>query len=329
MKPIVALSGLFALGISACAVVHAQTDLEKRVERQPLELAIQLSQVYGHSFDRISYIPALQLVGRYRLARLTDNEDLAEEVRELAAQAPKSENLGGSVVAGHLIFAELGNKDRVAYAASKIPYHKEMSDGVFMGCPTLSAAGKYGDCLSHFQEMKRLCLREDGIYRHSPLHEAAWGRGNGFPALGLAWALDYVPEEFEGRTEMLVGFQNHLAALAKHQDAEGMWHQVIDHTESYAEFTVTCMITYAILHGMRNDWLDRATYEPIADRAWTAIKTRIALDGESLTNVCESTGKQTSLEAYFQRRATNGRDERGGAMALMVSTERALWERER
>ena len=39
-------------------------------------------------------------------------------------------------------------------------------------------------CLSHFAFMKGLCLRADGIYRHSPLDEAAWGRGNGFPRSG-------------------------------------------------------------------------------------------------------------------------------------------------
>tara|TARA_R110002096_G_scaffold16106_11_gene55025 strand:+ start:12184 stop:13173 length:990 start_codon:yes stop_codon:yes gene_type:complete len=329
MKPLFVFLALSVLGISARAEVDAQSDLEKRLNRHPQELAIQLSNAYGQSFNQISYIPALQLVGKYRLAGLTEDQTLATEVRELAEKAPQAKNLGGSVVAGHLIFAELGMKGRVAHAASKIPNHNQMSDGVFMGCPTLAAAGKFDDCLSLLQEMKRLCLREDGIYRHSPLDEAAWGRGNGFPALGLAWALDYVPGDFEGRAEILTSLQDHLAALAKHQDAEGMWHQVIDHPESYAEFTGTCMITYAMLHGLRNGWLDRATYEPIVDRAWNAIKTRIALDGESLTNVCESTGKQKSLEAYFQRRAINGRDQRGGAMALMVSTERALWERDR
>ncbi|MEM1294199.1 MAG: glycoside hydrolase family 88 protein [Verrucomicrobiota bacterium] len=217
----------------------------------------------------------------------------------------------------------------MVFAAAKTPDHKEMSDGVFMGCPVLAAAGKYEACLAHLRDVQALCLREDGIYRHSPLHEAAWGRGNGFPALGLAWALDYIPEAFAGREEILTSLQDHLEALAKHQDDEGMWHQVIDHPESYAEFSATCMITYAMLHGIREGWLDRSVYEPVVDRAWNAIKARIALDGESLTNVCESTGKQKSLEAYFQRRAINGRDERGGAMALMVSTERAFWEQER
>ena len=35
-----------------------------------------------------------------------------------------------------------------------------------------------------------------------------------------------------------------------------------------------------------------------------------------------------SLRDYFDRTAILGRDDRGGAMALMVSTEIAYWEQE-
>jgi hypothetical protein len=48
-----------------------------------------------------------------------------------------------------------------------------------------------------------------------------------------------------------------MTALKKHQDPTGAWHQVIDHEESYREFTSTCMITFAIVRGLRRGWLDR------------------------------------------------------------------------
>ena len=70
--------------------------------------------------------------------------------------------------------------------------------------------------ITQFASMRRLCLRSDGIYRHSPLCEAAWGRGNGFPALGLAWALSEWPEDHPARTELLAELQKHLAALKPH-----------------------------------------------------------------------------------------------------------------
>ncbi len=321
------------LGCFAFQMVHAEpwlpADATDRLARTPLEVASQLAENYGHQFKQVTYIPALALVGRHRLAALTNDSELAEEVRAIAEAAPVAKKLSGSVVAGHLIYAELGIDERVAQAAGSIPDHNQMSDGVFMACPLLAAAGKIEQCQAHLRALEELCLREDGIYRHSPLHEAAWGRGNGFPALGLAWSLDFIPEGHPAREEILTSLKNHLTALATYQGEEGMWHQVVDHPESYAEFSGTCMITYAITRGVRLGWLDRKTWEPVIDRAWEGIKLRISLDGKSLIDVCESTGKQTSLEAYFKRRAIRGHDERGGAMALMVSTEMAAWYRAR
>ena len=139
-----------------------------------------------------------------------------------------------------------------------------MSDSVFMGCAILAEVGaltdekKYFDqCLRHLKFMQKLCLREDGIYRHSPLDEAAWGRGNGFPALGMALSLSALPEDSEAFGYFLKSYRAHLKALRKHQDPTGAWHQVIDHEESYREFTSTCMITFAIVRGIRARLVER------------------------------------------------------------------------
>jgi rhamnogalacturonyl hydrolase YesR len=209
-----------------------------------------------------------------------------------------------------------------------------MSDSVFMGCPILAQVGrltgdtKYFDmCVRHMRFMLKLNLRTDGLHRHSPLDETAWGRGNGFPALGLALALEDMPTDHPGRAEMLVAFQSHLKALLPHQDVTGAWHQVIDHPESYRELTSTCMITYAMIRGVKNGWLDKPTYEPAIDKAWTAIKSRVASDG-TLVDVCTGTGKMKSLREYLDRTAILGRDPRGGAMALLIATEKGVGSRQ-
>ena len=106
-----------------------------------------------------------------------------------------------------------------------------------------------------------------------------------------------------------------------------MWHQVVDHPGSYRECTVTCMTTFEITRGLRHGWLDRATYEPMVRLAWPAIQQRTASDGR-LADVRAGTGKMPSLRAYLDRPAILGRDDRGGAMALMVTTELAYAVRE-
>jgi len=355
--------------VSACLASHpapseAAAELERRLNRKPLEVANQLAKVYGHDLNSVVYIPTVALIGRLRLGEITGEKQHRTDVERIVApyrdgqKNTLPEKASASHLSGHLIFTELarlypaGSKQRQRYlelaaqpanlafdANGKprevLPYHNEMSDAVFMGCPILAHVGqlsgdkRYFDaCLRQLRFMKRLCLREDGLYRHSPLDEAAWGRGNGFPALGLALTLDAWPENQPGREEVLKTFRAHLKALFKYQDENGMWHQVIDRPESYAEMTSTCMITYAMLRAYRNGWMpeDNAELNIRIINAWTGLLRRISSNGE-LIDVCTSTGKQPNLRAYYDRTAILGRDGRGGAMALLVATELAALEK--
>jgi rhamnogalacturonyl hydrolase YesR len=336
----------------------ARQTIQSRLKRTPLEVAQQLAKHYGHKLNQVAYIPALALIGRIRLTDLTGDPTHLAAVERIVApyvsgdNATLPERTSGSNLSGHLVFSELarvtGNRRYIELAQAaadlgfdeqgnprpSMPFHNEMSDAFFMGTPILVETGqlsgqrKYFDmALRHMKFMEELCLRSDGIYRHSPIDEAAWGRGNGFPALGLALSLTALPADHPGRTDMLSAFRRHLDALLRHQDPTGMWHQVIDHPESYRELTATAMITFAMVRGLRNGWLPQAHYEPGVNRAWDALKTRIAPDG-GLVDVCTGTGKQKTLRDYFDRTAILGPDDRGGAMALMVSTEIAYWRNE-
>ncbi len=339
--------------LTLCVVFGGGTASAADPPRTPRQVAEQLAKVYGHRLDQVAYIPALPLVAKLRLSELTDDDSHQQEVARIVAPYLSGEKSpvpgNGSQHAGHLIFAELAAKsegqdrerwtllckaaagqifDKTGQPQPLMPYHNEMSDAVFMAGPILAATGKltgerrYFDAAAgHFASMRKLCLRADGIYRHSPLCEAAWGRGNGFPALGVAWALSEWPDDHPAKKDLLAEFQKHVAALKPHQDANtGCWHQVIDHHQSYDEYTATCMIGFAMQRGIRRGWLAKGDYQPSVDRAWRAIESRTAADGQ-LVNVCAGTGKQKTLEDYFKRPAINGRDDRGGAMGLIFTTE--------
>ena len=292
----------------------------------PHEVAESLARYYGHDFDSPVYIPAMALIGQLRLGHVKEVERLIEPY--VTGAKDSLANPTASHLAGHLVFAELAELTgdprylaRVRAAADlKFNGWDDMSDAVFMGCPIYAAAGDYGHALSHLRAIQKLCLRPDGLYRHSPLTDAAWGRGNAFPALGLAFALSKIPEDQPAYAAMLNDFQRHIKILAGFQAPDGMWHQVIDYPLSYEEFSATAMIATAMVRGVHNGWLDAAAYQPRIDKAWSAIASRIGQTGE-LTGVCESTGKPKSLEDYLRRKAINGRDARGGGMALLLATE--------
>ena len=305
---------------------EAHKEIDRRTARTPREVAEELAKFYGHDFDQPVYINALALIGRLRLGQVADVQRLAEPYVDGTKDSLAKAN--ATFYAGHLLFAELAprthaSSDAARYTArveaaaelASTPSGDEMSDGVFMACPILAAAGHIDRALRHLRYMERLDLRPDGLYRHSPLNNAAWGRGNAFPALGMAWTLEQKEDP-----EILRSYQSLIATLAKHQDQEGMWHQVIDQPGSYAEFSSTAMIADAMLKGIRHKWLDAATYEPRIQRAWKALLARIGPEGQ-LIDVCESTGKQKSADDYLNRAASNGKDARGGAMALILATD--------
>jgi rhamnogalacturonyl hydrolase YesR len=331
----------------------ARKELQNRLDRTPRQVAEQLSQHYGHALDQVVYIPAMALVARLRIGDRTGNPAHRQDVERIVApyvsgsKATKPDN--GSALSGHLIFCELADRAsgdqrrryiELAKAAADqafddqgrpleaMPYHTEMSDALFMGGPILAHVGaltgesKYWDaCLRHLRFMRGLCLRADGLYRHSPLDEAAWGRGNGFPALGVALCLDKFPAAQAGRAELTEWLAAHMKALLPHQDPTGCWHQVVDRPESYRELTATCMIGFAMSQGLRKGWLKGAEYEAAVERAWYAVRVRAPASGW-LVDVCTGTGKQKSLRDYYDRPAILGRDDRGGAMSLLLATER-------
>jgi hypothetical protein len=344
--------GLLLRGQASAQQRPSEEEIRERLARSPRQVAEQLAAVYGKKLDEVAYIPALPLIAKLHLSESTREPKYAKEVQQIVAPFLRGERSpvprSGSEQAGHLIFAELAlrskGKERerwtllCRYAADQIfgkdgkplslmPYHNEMSDAVFMAGPTLAAMGsltgerKYFDAAAtHFASMRKLCLRRDGLYRHSPLCEAAWGRGNGFPALGLALALSNWPDDHPAKKGLIAEFQRHMEALKRHQDAKtGCWHQVIDHPESYDEYSCTCMIGFAMQRGIRRGWL-KANYQANVERAWRAVKERTGADGK-LVNVCTGTGTQKTLRAYLERPAINGRDDRGGAMGLLFATE--------
>jgi rhamnogalacturonyl hydrolase YesR len=121
---------------------------------------------------------------------------------------------------------------------------------------------------------------------------------------------------------MVVAFQQHIAALTRFQDPDGLWHQVIDKPGAFAEYTATAMIGTAIQRGIRNGWLEAKSYRPHVESAWRSVSARTGPDGR-LVDVCESTNKQKTLEDYLHRAALFDKDARGGAMGLLFATELA------
>ena len=327
----------------------AHQEIDRRLTRSPRALAEELASVYGHEFPAPTYIAAMAIISRLRLG---ERDDVTRMLAPYLDGARNSfERPSQSSLAAHLLFFEYARRarDDGAYARSAkalvlraaasgltdngelrefMPLNGGWSDSLFMDVPILAMAGglsgerRYFDMAArHVAFMQKIVLRPDGLYRHQASAEAAWGRGNAFPALGLALTLSEFPKDHADYSRLLASYRAHMAALARFQDENGMWRNVIDRPGAYPEYSATAMIGTAMLRGIRNGWIDRETYEPLVEKAWKAILARTRADG-MLVDVCESTGTRGLTDNdYLRRAAIFGRDDRGGGMAMFFATE--------
>jgi rhamnogalacturonyl hydrolase YesR len=325
-------------------ISEAHLEINRRRSRTPREVAEELSKVYGHELEQPTYIQAMALIAQLRLGNTAEVLRLADPY--LNRSADSFARPSQSSLAAHMLFYEIARRTRDERAAKLViraansgftedgslrefmPLNGGWSDSVFMDIPILAKAGalsgerKYFDMAArHFFYMQKIVARPDGLYRHQASTDAAWGRGNGFPALGLALTLTDFPKDHPDYPALLAAFQKHMKALSELQDENGMFREVIDYPGAYPEYSGTSMIATAMMRGVRRGWLDASVYQPIVDRAWQAILVRTASDGR-LFDVAESTGTRgLTFEDYLRRAAILDRDPRGGAFAMILATE--------
>ena len=97
----------------------------------------------------------------------------------------------------------------------------------------------------------------NGLFYHAPDSPFYWGRGNGWVAAGMAELLRSLPKNHPKRARIVAAYQKMMASLLQYQGADGLWRQLIDHPESWAETSSTGMFTFAMISGVKNGWLDR------------------------------------------------------------------------
>jgi rhamnogalacturonyl hydrolase YesR len=130
--------------------------------------------------------------------------------------------------------------------------------------------------------------------------------------------LSSLPQNHPKRARIMDAYLKMMKALLQYQDKDGMWHQLLDHPESFPETSCTGMFTFALVTGVRKGWLDEKTYAPAARKGWLALITYLQPNGD-VRNVCEGTGKKNDLQYYFDRKRLTG-DLHGQAPILWSAT---------
>jgi unsaturated rhamnogalacturonyl hydrolase len=326
--------------------------LVARVGRGALDIARVLAQRYPET-PAISYIPALAWSVRLKLAAMLNDEamrgSVEQEVRPWLAgeKTLPGDRVQLTSVAGTLIFADIAAasgsaagdraaatrlfEEGVAVASAErapgAPAHGQgWTDDMFMAAAVLARSGARPGHEADLDVAARLLVayaarlqQPGGLFHHAVDGPAAWGRGNGFAAFGLIETLMRMPPAHPSYAKLLEIYRRHMAAVREWQAPDGTWRQIIDAPGAYREETATAMLTTAMARGVRLGWIDRS-YLPAVQRGWRALAAHITEDG-GVVDVCSSTGAGPTRRYYFDRPAVTGRDDRGGAMALVAAFE--------
>jgi rhamnogalacturonyl hydrolase YesR len=147
---------------------------------------------------------------------------------------------------------------------------------------------------------------------------AFWGRANGWALMAQVDLLDRLRVNHPKRAELLDLLRRHILGIARYQGPEGLWHQLLDKTDSYFETSCSAMFTYAIARAVNKGYIE-PRYASIAQRGWEGVLTKIRPDGQ-VEGVCAGTGVSDDLVFYYHR-PTPLNDIHGLGAVLLAGTE--------
>ncbi|PTX96635.1 glycoside hydrolase family 88 protein [Opitutus sp. ER46] len=190
------------------------------------------------------------------------------------------------------------------------------TDDFYMGISFLAQRGRmtgdtryWHDAVRQVtQASARLFNPQNGLYDHGWSENTDgydprfyWGRANGWAALAMTELLAELPKDFPNRDRVLHYYRQHLRHLVELQDGSGLWHNLLDHSETYLETSASAMFVYAIARGVNEGWLS-PIYGPAALTGWNGLATRVLPDGR-VDGICEGTTYANDSTYYFFRGA--------------------------
>lgn len=147
--------------------------------------------------------------------------------------------------------------------------------------------------------------KPNGLFHHRADAPFYWGRGNGWAAAAFAEIIQVLPEDHIYYNDIKSAYTKMMKELITYQGDDGMWHQLLDDPESYAETSCTGMFIYALATGLDKGWLSYDEFKPVVEKGWDALAGYVNEKGET-ENVCIGTNAKDSKQHYLNRPTKTG-----------------------
>ncbi|SPS04035.1 glycoside hydrolase family 88/105 protein [Latilactobacillus sakei] len=166
---------------------------------------------------------------------------------------------------------------------------------------------------------------------HSPHF---WTRAIGWFVMAMADVLEYLPEDIEGRKQIIDNLDHLLKALKDYSDPQThLWYQVtdeIDRPMNYIEQSGSSMILAAMAKGVRMGYLNASDYEDFIEKGWVnSLEQFITITNEGYVNTnrtCQVGGlggpnKRDGSYAYYMSEPVISNDHKGYGAFLYLAYE--------
>ena len=143
------------------------------------------------------------------------------------------------------------------------------------------------------------------LYRHAQdsshsLKMPHWSRCNGWAIWAMSEVLLHLPPAHPKYPAILEHVQTLVNSLARLQNENGFWFNVLDQPDDRIEVSGTAIFTMAMARGVNQGWLEAEPYANVARKGWLALATQIEPDG-TVHNICEGTMCSEDLDFYLSR----------------------------
>lgn len=248
-------------------------------------------------------------------------------------------------VADHILRRQARCEDGTFYRKDQMhAFHNGTmwADDLYMSVPFLIRYAAYSHDSSAMDDAarqfvgfrKRLYMPEKQLFSHvydftrSLATGIPWGRGNGWVLFSLTELLAVLPKTHPLRSDLLDLFNSLAEGVLRVQDANGVWHQVLDMSSSYEEASCTAMFVASFCRGVRNGWFagDEAVYLRAAERGAQALVRRFIDTSGHVYGVCRGSEFSCSPDYYARRLLPRLDDTHGIGIVLIALDEKEKTE---
>jgi rhamnogalacturonyl hydrolase YesR len=126
-----------------------------------------------------------------------------------------------------------------------------------------------------YDKAERLYYRDSRFFQQKEPNgkKVFWSRGNGWVLAGAVRMLENMPQQDPDRGRYETLLREMAARIAPLQGSDGFWRASLLDPDSVPkpESSGTAFYVYAFAWGMNQGILDRATFEPVIRKGWTAL----------------------------------------------------------